>query len=292
MKKYNKKCKYCNFLSIYRCEMCYYIENQFIYEGKFIMQGQKMNNKKSKIIIGIIIGILVLAGGGIGIYFITTNKDTPETTTETLAENDVATDLDSEEKTTTENTTDEKATTEKKTTEELTTEEMTTEATTETTTERETTTETTTEHSHSYNVVATKNATCTENGYKEYKCSCGDTYKKTINALGHNSSRPTCTTDGVCSRCGCVTEKAHGHKWTTKTTTETIPHEEEGHEELWVRFNDGYEMPYVNDGPTMQELMAHGGSYCKIEKWIVDKPAWTETITHETTTCDHCGATK
>ena len=250
-----------------------------------------MNNKKSKIIIGIIIGILVLAGGGIGIYFVTTNKDTPESTTESLAENDVATELDSEEKTTTENTN------KKKTTEEITTEENVTETTTErentteATTERETTTETTTEHTHSYKVVNSKEPTCTENGYVEYKCSCGDSYKETTNAYGHNSSRPTCTTDGVCSRCGCVTEKAHGHKWSTKTTTETIYHEEEGHEELWVAFNDGYEMPY-DEAMIKRIIMDHGGSYCKIEKWIVDKPAWTETITHETTTCDHCGATK
>ena len=258
------------------------------------MQGQKMNNKKSKkgLIIGIIIGILVLAGGGIGIYFVTTNKDAPESTTETLAENDVATELDSEEKTTTENNN------EKKTTEEITTEENVTETTTErentteTTTERETTTETTTEHSHSYKVVNSKEATCTENGYVEYKCSCGDSYKETTNAYGHNSSRPTCTTDGVCSRCGCVTEKAHGHKWSTKTTTETIEHPEEGHEEMWVRLNDGYEMPYAEFDANEFIAMDHGGSYCIIYKWIVDKPAWTETITHETTTCDHCGATK
>ena len=232
------------------------------------MQGQKMNNKKSKIIIGIIIGILVLAGGGIGIYFVTTNKDTPESTTETLAENN-ATELDSEEKTTTENNN------EKKTTEEITTEENVTETTTETiterentteaTTERETTTETTTEHTHSYKVVNSKEATCTENGYVEYKCSCGDSYKETVNA--------------------------HGHKWSTKTTTETIYHEEEGHEELWVHFNDGYEIPY-DDAMISRIIMEHGGSYCEIVKWIVDKPAWTETITHETTTCDHCGATK
>lgn len=251
-----------------------------------------MNNKKSKIIIGIIIGILVLAGGGIGIYFVTTNKDAPESTTETLAENNVATELNSEEKTTTENNN------EKKTTEEITTEENVTETTTErentteATTERETTTEVTTEHSHSYKVVNSKEATCTENGYVEYKCACGDTYKETTNAYGHNSSRPTCTTDGVCSRCGCVTEKAHGHKWTTKTTTETIEHPEEGHEELWVAFNDGYEMPYDEFITNVTIAMDHGGSYCEIVKWIVDKPAWTETITHETTTCDHCGATK
>lgn len=229
------------------------------------MQGQKMNNKKSKIIIGIIIGILVLAGGGIGIYFVTTNKDTPASTTETLAENN-ATELDSEEKTTTENNN------EKKTTEEITTEENVTETTTErettteTTTERETTTEVTTEHTHSYKVVNSKEATCTENGFVEYKCSCGDSYKETTNA--------------------------HGHKWTTKTTTETIYHEEEGHEELWVAFNDGYEMPYDEYMANEYIAMDHGGSYCKIYKWIVDKPAWTETITHETTTCEHCGATK
>ena len=252
-------------------------------------------NKKRMLIATICAAFVVCASLAVGIGISTKNNnhivaEAETTTTETT------TNVATTEKATTEGVTETASL--DKTTEEITTEENVTETTTErettteTTTERETTTEITTEHTHSYKVVNSKEATCTENGYVEYKCSCGDSYKETTNAYGHNSSRPTCTTDGVCSRCGCVTEKAHGHKWSTKTTTETIEHPEEGHEELWVRLNDGYEMPYDEFMANELIIFDHGGSYCKIEKWIVDKPAWTETITHETTTCDHCGATK
>ncbi len=38
---------------------------------------------------------------------------------------------------------------------------------------------------HSYKLVSKKEATCTKKGKKTYKCSCGDTYTKTIKATGH-----------------------------------------------------------------------------------------------------------
>ena len=78
-----------------------------------------------------------------------------------------------------------------------------------------------------HNYIVTKNILkCTENGYKEYKCTkCGNTYKETIGALGHEYKNtevaPTCTTDGyyvpVCQRCGFALPKetiaATGHNF-------------------------------------------------------------------------------
>ena len=41
----------------------------------------------------------------------------------------------------------------------------------------------------SYSLTGSKDATCTEDGYKTYTCSvCGDSYTEVLNALGHNQS--------------------------------------------------------------------------------------------------------
>ena len=143
----------------------------------------------------------------------TTTKSTTEAKTE-ATKTESTTELTTEKKTEstiekkTESTTEEKktestteATTEKKTesTTEKTTEKKTTESTTERTTEettekttekKETTTESTTEakteHTHKYNLVNTVDATCTTDGKKTYKCSCGDSYTETIPSKGHS----------------------------------------------------------------------------------------------------------
>ena len=41
-------------------------------------------------------------------------------------------------------------------------------------------------HAHSYTSKVTKKATCTKTGVRTYTCSCGDSYTKTIKALGHD----------------------------------------------------------------------------------------------------------
>ncbi len=65
-------------------------------------------------------------------------------------------------------------------------------------------------HEHSYTAHVVQ-PTCTEQGYTEYVCSCGDSYRSDYtNALGHNYNsvvtEPTCTEQGyttkTCSRCG------------------------------------------------------------------------------------------
>ena len=67
-------------------------------------------------------------------------------------------------------------------------------------------------HTHSYTSAITTEATCTTDGLKTYRCSCGNTYTETITKLGHSYStewfidkEPTCTEDGLkthhCIRC-------------------------------------------------------------------------------------------
>ena len=81
--------------------------------------------------------------------------------------------------------------------------------------------------SHNYVVTATKEPTCTTEGYQTYTCQCGYSYQYCYaEALQHDSVlddyvAPTCTEDGYtmgyhCSRCGVVTIKqdvipAYGH---------------------------------------------------------------------------------
>ena len=83
------------------------------------------------------------------------------------------------------------------------------------------------EHEHKYteNVVA---PTCTENGYTEYTCKCGDTYKYKETPAAHTievlaAKEVTCEEDGLtegqkCSACGeifveQVTIEAEGHRF-------------------------------------------------------------------------------
>ena len=85
-------------------------------------------------------------------------------------------------------------------------------------------------HEHSYTLTGHQDATCTEDGYDEYTCDCGDSYRTVIDALGHNyqvtaTVDATCTEDGyktfTCSRCGDSyneTIEATGHEWGAWTT--------------------------------------------------------------------------
>lgn len=79
---------------------------------------------------------------------------------------------------------------------------------------------------HNYEVIDSKENSCTEDGYKNYKCStCGDTYTERLLATGHDyevidSKNVTCETDGYkkykCKTCGfsyTETLKAIGHKY-------------------------------------------------------------------------------
>lgn len=62
---------------------------------------------------------------------------------------------------------------------------------------------------HQYSISKTIAATCTKEGYTEYKCSeCGETYKTSIPAKGHIAGEaPTLDAPQVCIVCGTVLAK-------------------------------------------------------------------------------------
>lgn len=56
-------------------------------------------------------------------------------------------------------------------------------------------------HVHDYKETR-KEATCTEDGYVEYKCDCGDSYKEGIPALGHKEGSWTVKKEATCEEAG------------------------------------------------------------------------------------------
>ncbi len=66
-------------------------------------------------------------------------------------------------------------------------------------------------HYHQWTETASKAATCTEAGYKDSVCSCGETKHEDVVALGHNYSSATCTKPVKCTRCGATSGSALGH---------------------------------------------------------------------------------
>ena len=68
-------------------------------------------------------------------------------------------------------------------------------------------------HKHEYNLTVTE-PTCTQDGYTDYVCSCGHSYRKDKAAVGHKEEilpavKASCEADGategkVCSACGEV----------------------------------------------------------------------------------------
>ena len=67
----------------------------------------------------------------------------------------------------------------------------------------------------------TKNATCTANGARQFKCTkCGVVATtQTINALGHDWNPATCTSARKCKRCGITSGGPLGHSLTAATCT-------------------------------------------------------------------------
>lgn len=86
-------------------------------------------------------------------------------------------------------------------------------------------------HTHNYKVAITKAATCTSTGNKTYRCTCGDSYSKTISALGHSyggwtiTEKATAIAAGqqkrVCSLCKHVEYKSVSRLKATGTLNST-----------------------------------------------------------------------
>ena len=113
-------------------------------------------------------------------------------------------------------------------------------------------------HMHAYtgNVVA---PTCTEKGYTEYTCACGDSYKADfVNALGHDMgawtvvTNPSCTVDGsktrACNRnCGHTETDAipaTGHDHVAVVTAPTCT--EQGYTTYTCACGDSYKADFVD----------------------------------------------
>lgn len=144
-------------------------------------------------------------------------------------------------------------------------------------------------HKHNY-VMTEVPSTCTENGYRLYKCACGDEYR-TIESpiLGHNYvsviTAPTCTEQGyttyACIRCGVNYKEdftdALGHLYISSTTEPTC--NEQGFTAYTcIRCNDTYKGNFV------AEL---GHDYI-----LETTPSTCTEQGYTTYTCSRCSATE
>lgn len=85
-------------------------------------------------------------------------------------------------------------------------------------------------HTHSYSSSVTTQATCSEEGVKTYRCSCGHSYTESIPCTAHSyvetKTEATCTSSGDttkrCQTCGHVLfnqdSPALGHNYSTQVT--------------------------------------------------------------------------
>ena len=115
-------------------------------------------------------------------------------------------------------------------------------------------------HVHSYTGTVTTPATCVANGVKTYTCSCGSSYTEAVPATGHSYVQ-TWVVAATCATNGSVTYTCQ------------------------------------NCGGVMQETVLATGQHTWVpvtpQVWVVDQPAWDETITdyiYEVhTLCNVCG---
>lgn len=149
-------------------------------------------------------------------------------------------------------------------------------------------------HAHSYTATVTKQPTCTAEGVKTFRCSCGDSYTETISAAGHvfgayvYNNDATEAADGTetaaCTICGAKdtrtaagTKIAHVHNYTAAVTKAATCAEE------------GVKTYTCSCGSSYTEavpVIAHSfGDY------IYNDDATTEKDGTKTATCSVCGAT-
>lgn len=149
-------------------------------------------------------------------------------------------------------------------------------------------------HTHNYTATITKQPTCTAEGVKTFRCSCGDSYTEAISAAGHvfgayvYNNDATEAADGtetaVCTICGAKdtrtaagTKIAHVHNYTAVVTKASTCAEE------------GVKTYTCSCGSSYTEavpVIAHSfGDY------IYNDDATTEADGTKTATCSVCGAT-
>ena len=149
-------------------------------------------------------------------------------------------------------------------------------------------------HTHNYTATITKQPTCTAEGVKTFRCSCGDSYTEAISAAGHifgayvYNNDATEAADGTetaaCTICGAKdtrtaagTKIAHVHNYTAVVTKAATCAEE------------GIKTYTCSCGSSYTEavpVIAHSfGDY------IYNDDATTEKDGTKTATCSVCGAT-
>ena len=149
-------------------------------------------------------------------------------------------------------------------------------------------------HTHNYTATVTKQPTCTADGVKTFRCSCGDSYTEAISAAGHvfgayvYNNDATEAADGTetaaCTICGAKdtrtaagTKIAHVHNYTAAVTKAATCAEE------------GVKTYTCSCGSSYTEavpVIAHSfGDY------IYNDDATTEKDGTRTATCSVCGAT-
>ena len=149
-------------------------------------------------------------------------------------------------------------------------------------------------HTHSYTATVTKQPTCTAEGVKTFRCSCGDSYTETISAAGHifgayvYNNDATEAADGTetaaCTICGAKdtrtaagTKIAHVHNYTAAVTKAATCAEE------------GVKTYTCSCGSSYTEavpVIAHS-----FGEYVYNDDATTEKDGTKTATCSVCGAT-
>ena len=149
-------------------------------------------------------------------------------------------------------------------------------------------------HAHSYTATVTKQPTCTAEGVKTFRCSCGDSYTETISAAGHvfgayvYNNDATEAADGTetaaCTICGAKdtrtaagTKIAHVHNYTAAVTKAATCAEE------------GVKTYTCSCGSSYTEavpVIAHS-----FGEYVYNNDATTEADGTKTATCSVCGAT-
>lgn len=149
-------------------------------------------------------------------------------------------------------------------------------------------------HAHSYTATVTKQPTCTAEGVKTFRCSCGDSYTETISAAGHvfgayvYNNDATEAADGTetaaCTICGAKdtrtaagTKIAHVHNYTAAVTKASTC-AEEGVTTYTCSCGHSYTEPIAKTAHSF-------GDY------IYNDDATTEADGTKTATCSVCGAT-
>ena len=146
-------------------------------------------------------------------------------------------------------------------------------------------------HTHAFVLETETAATCTAQGAKVYRCSCGETKTEVLPALGHDFSltwtvdrEPTCDTPGLktrhCSRCDAVTDllsiKQTNHTFEITTIEPTCTQAGSRH---LVCMICGKEM----DDNFVPALGHEAGL------WVIDREATCETDGLRSRSCTRCG---